>query len=200
MRIDQEVTTDVPGDTLSKFLPSRKLQYYRKLSPLYQSSWLLLTMLSSRSLQKSPLFLLAPFLQNPSSAASNSQKPILSLWSSLPKKSPLLQKSPHPLWKSTLLKSTTSLLKNISNGSPDHLSLKLPASTTPLITEDAPQDNGLQIPMPPVNLPLALQKHHMILHCPLKRRHMVEQGSSTWQNEQLHERPQMGVYKYAPLR
>lgn len=71
-------------------------------------------------------------------------------------------------------------------------SLQLPASTTPLITEDAPQDNGLQIPMPPVNLPLALQKHHMILHCPLKRRHVVEQGSSTWQNEQLPEWPQMG--------
>ena len=49
-----------------------------------------------------------------------------------------------------------------------------------LITEDAPQDNGLQILMPPVNLPLALQKQHMILHCPLKRRHVVEQGSSTW--------------------
>ena len=75
----------------------------------------------------------------------------------------------------------------------------LSSQTTPpalLITEDAPQDNGLQILMPPVNLPLALQKQHMILHYPLKRRHVVEQDSSTWQNEQLHERPQMGVYNW----
>ena len=53
-------------------------------------------------------------------------------------------------------------------------------TTLLLITEDAPQYNGLQILMPPVNLPLALQKQHMILHCPLKRRHVIEQGSSTW--------------------
>ena len=46
----------------------------------------------------------------------------------------------HHLSFSSLL---SSLSKNISNGStPDHLSLQLPASTTP----DAPQDNGLQIP------------------------------------------------------
>lgn len=57
-----------------------------------------------------------------------------------------------------------------------------------------PLQRLLHILMPPVNLPLALQKHHMILHCPLKRRHVVEQGSSTWQNVQLQERPQMGVY------
>ena len=85
-------------------------------------------------------------------------------------------------------------LKISLTAAPRTTSLQLAASTMPLITEDAPQDNSLQIPMPPVNLPLALQKHHMILHCPLKRRHVVEQGSSTWQNEQLHERPQMGVY------
>ena len=70
-------------------------------------------------------------------------------------------------------------------------------TTTLLITEDAPQYNGLQILMPPVNLPLALQKQHTILHCPLKRRHVIEQGSSTWpKRAAAWKAPNGGLHMY----
>ena len=98
-------------------------------------------------------FLLFPAPGSPSGSSLKAKTP------QLPRRHPPLHCCWPPLYpqsnqtKALSLTAAANLLKiSFQRQPPDH---HYPAATTLLITEDAPQDNGLQILMPPVNFPLA---------------------------------------------
>ena len=78
-----------------------------------------------------------------------------------------------------------------------HTSLQLLSCSS---TETYLLSNGQNISMPRVKLSLAHQFHYLTLWPPTTRRHVAPWDCDTCPKLAAENEPQMGVYKYAPLR